>query len=108
MTLDAVEVDLANCFEAGHAYVALSRAVSLHATRLISFDASRVFAHPAVAAYYAHLEGSSRGAGSAAAGSAAAAPSPPPVTVLSDEQRARIEASKARALAKRALTGARP
>ena len=57
MTLEAAELDLASCFEPGHAYVALSRVVSLAATRLLSFDPSRVYAHPKVVAYYERLDG---------------------------------------------------
>lgn len=38
MTLHKVDVELAACFEPGHAYVALSRATSLEAARILSFD----------------------------------------------------------------------
>ena len=62
MTLEAAELDLASCFEPGHAYVALSRVVSLAATRLLSFDPSRVYAHPKVVAYYERLDGGGRAA----------------------------------------------
>jgi len=100
MTLEAAELDLASCFEPGHAYVALSRVVSLAATRLLSFDPSRVYAHPKVVAYYERLDGGAPraaaahapgGGGSGGGGGGG----------LSAEQRARIEASKAAALARR-------
>ena len=56
MTLPSLEVELAQCFEAGQAYVALSRAVSLSSTRILSFDASRVKANPRVEAFYDRIE----------------------------------------------------
>lgn len=43
MTLSSVEVDLAGCFEPGHAYVALSRCVSLESTRLLTFRPDKIF-----------------------------------------------------------------
>lgn len=53
MTLDRVEVSLANCFECGQAYVALSRARSLAGLRIIgALPASSVRTHPKVAAFY--------------------------------------------------------
>ena len=56
MTLDSLEVDLANCFDAGQAYVALSRATSMLSTRILSFNPHRVRAHPKVARFYLSLE----------------------------------------------------
>jgi len=55
MTLDAVEVSLANCFESGQAYVAISRARSLEGMRVRGFSASAVKAHPLVKAFYAKI-----------------------------------------------------
>ena len=48
MTIPILEVELASCFEAGHAYVALSRAVSLPTTRILTFDERKVIANPKV------------------------------------------------------------
>jgi ATP-dependent DNA helicase PIF1 len=54
MSLDAVEVSLARAFEAGQAYVALSRARSLKGLRVARGGVTRdaVRAHPAVLAFY--------------------------------------------------------
>ena len=119
MTLPDVEIDLANCFEPGHAYVALSRAESLEGTRLLSFDPRRVFAHPAVLSFYAALEADAAPAVFAASpdpvsSSAPALPgapapptpmpqaaAPPACGGLTAEQRARMEANRAAALARR-------
>lgn len=124
MTLPDVEIDLANCFEPGHAYVALSRAESLQGTRLLSFDPRRVFAHPAVLSFYAALEADAAPAiGVTSAGPASSsapappAPTPPAPTPpappappaaapptcggLTTEQRARVEVNRAAALARR-------
>jgi ATP-dependent DNA helicase PIF1 len=43
MTIDLLEVDLRNMFEAGQAYVALSRARTLDGLRVLSFDERKVF-----------------------------------------------------------------
>lgn len=51
MSIDYLEVDLAGCFAAGHAYVALSRARSHETLRVRSFDAKVVFADPRVAKF---------------------------------------------------------
>ena len=75
MTLDSLEVDLANCFDAGQAYVALSRATSMLSTRILSFNPHRVRAHPKVARFYLSLEAQRDREEAAAAASAAAAPS---------------------------------
>ena len=56
LTLPSLEVELASCFEAGQAYVALSRAVSLQATRVLSFNPAKVTTSPAVHAFYAAME----------------------------------------------------
>lgn len=53
MTLDAVEVSLAHCFENGQAYVAISRARSLEGMRCRGFSADVVKCHPQVRAFYA-------------------------------------------------------
>lgn len=76
--------------------------MALGATRLLSFDPRRVYAHPKVVAWYASLEARGLGAPPAAAPSAAGG------SGLTAEQRARIEASKAAALARRqqSLAGA--
>ena len=55
MTLDCVEMSLGRCFEAGQAYVALSRAKSLHSLRVIDFKASCVQADPDVLEFYRAL-----------------------------------------------------
>ncbi|KAG8984659.1 hypothetical protein FRB94_010972 [Tulasnella sp. JGI-2019a] len=47
-TLDRVKVDLARVFEKGQAYVALSRATSLHGLQVLGFDKAKVLAHPKV------------------------------------------------------------
>ena len=101
MTLEAAELDLASCFEPGHAYVALSRVVSLAATRLLSFDPSRVYAHPKVVAYYERLDGGGGAPRAAAAHAPGGGGGGGGGGGLSAEQRARIEASKAAALARR-------
>ena len=75
MTLETAELDLARCFDEGHAYVALSRAVSLRQARLASFDPTRVRANKRVAAFYDALEAEQQQQqqGGAAAGGGAAA-----------------------------------
>lgn len=45
-TLERVRVDLGKVFEAGQAYVALSRATSLDALQVLRFDEKKVRAHP--------------------------------------------------------------
>jgi len=52
MTLDFVEMSLANVFEYGQAYVSLSRARSLEGLSLRDFDAAVVRAHPAAVAFH--------------------------------------------------------
>jgi len=121
MTLETAELDLARCFDEGHAYVALSRAVSLRQARLASFDPSRVRANKRVAAFYDALEaeqeqqqgGAVAGGGAAArtgggaqplreranCGGAPGASSAP--GGLSHEQLAHIEEKKKQALARR-------
>ena len=56
MTIPSLEVELASCFEAGQAYVALSRAVSLQSTRILSFNEHKVRAHAKVHDFYAQIE----------------------------------------------------
>ena len=117
MTLETAELDLARCFDEGHAYVALSRAVSLRQTRLASFDPSKVRANKRVAAFYDALEveQEQQQGGAAAGGSAAAragggvqplrerancSGAPGASGGLSREQLARIEEKKKQALAR--------
>lgn len=52
LTLDCVEMSLAKVFEAGQAYVALSRASALNSLRILDFDAKQVWANPDVLRFY--------------------------------------------------------
>lgn len=52
LTLDCVEMSLSKIFEAGQAYVALSRAQSLQSLRVLDFDSKQVWANPDVLEYY--------------------------------------------------------
>ncbi|ALC38407.1 CG3238 [Drosophila busckii] len=52
LTLDCVEMSLSKVFEAGQAYVALSRAKSLNSVRILDFDAKQVWANPQVLQFY--------------------------------------------------------
>jgi len=52
MTIDFLEVDLGRVFEAGQAYVALSRARTLEGLRVLSFDPARFWTNPKVADFY--------------------------------------------------------
>ncbi|XP_069699947.1 ATP-dependent DNA helicase PIF1 [Periplaneta americana] len=52
LTLDCVEMSLARVFEAGQAYVALSRAKSLKTLRILDFDPKQVWANPDVLSFY--------------------------------------------------------
>lgn len=52
LTLDCVEMSLSKVFEAGQAYVALSRAQSLDSLRVLDFDSKQVWANPDVLQYY--------------------------------------------------------
>lgn len=54
--MDCVEISLGHVFEAGQAYVALSRAKSLESLRIIDFDKKYVWANPDVIAFYNKLE----------------------------------------------------
>ena len=123
MTISSLEVELGSCFEAGQAYVALSRAVSLQQTRIITFDERRVRSNAKVVAFYANIEADNpeqavdvapttprhdmpRPSGNSSCN--AAAVNQPGSQVgdvakleLSEQQRARIEANKAAALARR-------
>jgi len=52
LTLDCVEMSLSKVFEAGQAYVALSRAQSLECIRVMDFDPKQVWANPDVLQFY--------------------------------------------------------
>lgn len=52
LTLDCVEMSLSKIFEAGQAYVALSRAQSLDALRVLDFDSRHVWADVEVLQFY--------------------------------------------------------
>ena len=52
LTLDCVEMSLSKVFEAGQAYVALSRAQGLDTIRILDFDAKQVWANPNVLKFY--------------------------------------------------------
>lgn len=52
LTLDCVEMSLSKVFEAGQAYVALSRAQSLQSVRILDFSAKQVWANPDVLRFY--------------------------------------------------------
>jgi ATP-dependent DNA helicase PIF1 len=55
LTLDCVEMCLAKTFEAGQAYVALSRAKSLESLRVVGFNPKQVWANPEVLKFYRNL-----------------------------------------------------
>ena len=52
MTLDRVDISLANVFECGQMYVALSRCRSLEGLTLKGLDWSKLKAHPRVLAWH--------------------------------------------------------
>lgn len=52
LTLDCVEMSLSKVFEAGQAYVALSRAQSLESIRILDFNAKQVWANADVLRFY--------------------------------------------------------
>jgi ATP-dependent DNA helicase PIF1 len=52
MTIDLLEVDLRNMFEAGQAYVALSRARTLDGLRVLSFDERKIWTRDKVKEFY--------------------------------------------------------
>lgn len=56
LTLDCVEMSLARVFEAGQAYVALSRAQNLDTLRVLDFKSSQVWSNPDVLAFYRKLK----------------------------------------------------
>ncbi|XP_065648802.1 ATP-dependent DNA helicase PIF1 isoform X2 [Hydra vulgaris] len=56
MTLERVELSIANAFEHGQAYVALSRVTSLNGLLLRNFDSAKVSAHPNVIEYYKQVD----------------------------------------------------
>jgi ATP-dependent DNA helicase PIF1 len=55
-TLEYVKVDLGKVFEAGQAYVALSRATSMTGLQVMRFDPRRVTVHDRVKSFYAGLK----------------------------------------------------
>lgn len=56
MSLDCVEISLGRVFASGQAYVALSRARSLHGLRVLDFDPMVVRCDPQVLNFYATLQ----------------------------------------------------
>lgn len=56
LTLDCVEMSLGRVFEAGQAYVALSRAQNLQSLRVLDFKASQVWANPDVLQFYKEID----------------------------------------------------
>ncbi|KAJ8945724.1 hypothetical protein NQ314_009086 [Rhamnusium bicolor] len=56
LTLDCVEMSLGRVFEAGQAYVALSRAQSLETLRVLDFNSTQVWANPDVLQFYRTLD----------------------------------------------------
>lgn len=56
MTLDAAEINLAEAFEKGMGYVALSRVRSLNGIKLIGFNETALRVHPEILAYDRELQ----------------------------------------------------
>jgi ATP-dependent DNA helicase PIF1 len=54
-TLEWVRVDLSKVFEAGQAYVALSRAVRMEGLQVLGFNRRKIMVHPRVIEFYASL-----------------------------------------------------
>lgn len=54
-TLEWVRVDLSKVFEAGQAYVALSRAVRIEGLQVLGFNRRKIMVHPRVIEFYASL-----------------------------------------------------
>jgi len=75
-TLDALEVDLGDCFEYGQAYTALSRARSLDCIRVNNFSPGRVKCSAAVKSFLDNLTAAS-GSGSGGGGASVLSSSPP-------------------------------
>ena len=59
MTIDKVEMSLANVFECGQMYVALSRCRSLDGLSLKGLDWSKLRVHPRVLAWHRKMHGGS-------------------------------------------------
>ena len=57
MTISMLELSLADAFEAGQIYVALSRGVSLEGITVLSYDPAKIWVHDKVAKFGAMLEG---------------------------------------------------
>ena len=56
LTLDCVEMSLSKVFEAGQAYVALSRAQSLKSLRIRDFESKQVWANPEAIKFYRQID----------------------------------------------------
>jgi ATP-dependent DNA helicase PIF1 len=56
LTLDCVEMSLARVFDAGQAYVALSRAQSLQTLRVLDFSAQQIWANKDVLSFYKRFQ----------------------------------------------------
>ena len=54
-SLDYVKVDLRHVFEAGQAYVALSRAKTLEGLQVLNFNPTKITVHPKVKEFYRTL-----------------------------------------------------
>jgi ATP-dependent DNA helicase PIF1 len=119
MTLDCALINLAECFECGQAYVAISRVRSLDGLFLLSLDRAAIRAHPSVVRFYDALFATTSTptagltAGPTASPSApgkpapvaAAVPPPPPPAPLGPKRGLCDQAECAGRVAKRARVG---
>ncbi|OBZ90108.1 ATP-dependent DNA helicase PIF1 [Choanephora cucurbitarum] len=55
-TIEYVKVDLANIFERGHAYVALSRSVTMDNLQILNFDKEKIRVNEKAAEFYKRIE----------------------------------------------------